>query len=592
MEKLRTDWKLRVDFSHPERTEIPLSEYPRPQMVREEYEILNGIWEYAITEGPEAPETMDGPILVPFSPETDLSGVGRILMPGQYLHYRRTFVLDHVREGRLLLHFGAVDQTCRVLVNGREAGFHEGGYLAFTLDITDLVREGDNLLALVCQDGTDTAWYSRGKQRLERGGMFYTPQSGIWKSVWMEWVPADYIRGLFLEPMLSEGMLELRVLSASGRRTEISAMIRDENLQIRQIHFYANDRVYLHIPDPHPWTPEDPHLYEIIFQMGQDRVTSYFAMRSFEKKKDRKGTLRFFLNGEPCFLNGVLDQGYWPESLMTPPADEALIYDIRTVKELGYNMIRKHVKIESARFYYHCDRLGMLVWQDMVNGGTAYDMNFVTYMPNALVFTQRHTPDDRYKILAREDEEGRRHFEEELDGMLEELGSAPCICTWGPFNEGWGQFDAARISRHVRDMDRTRLIDEASGWFDQKGGDYYSVHNYFRHFHAAPGRRIVALTEYGGYSCLIPGHASLNKVYGYRKYDTEEALADAYEKLIRGEILPNIRFGLSAAVFTQLSDIEDEVNGLLTYDRKVLKIPAGRIRKLNRMIRKEFDKQT
>ena len=593
MAKLTTPWTAGADLQHPDPAGIPLSEYPRPSMIRDEYRILNGIWKYRIDREGGRTGRFDGEILVPFSPETALSGVERILQPDQYLHYFRTFDIEQVRPRmRLLLHFGGVDQTCRVYINGRPAGSHEGGYLAFRLDITDLVRDGSNDLELVCRDLSDTSWHARGKQTLQPGGMFYQAQSGIWKTVWMEWVPDTYITGLRLTPVFADSMIELSVFTNEKKRISASAVIRDDEQEIREIHFYTNDRIYIHIPNFHPWSPEDPHLYTIEITMDRDRVTGYFAMRSFERRRDDKGILRFFLNGRPYFCNGLLDQGYWPESLMTPPSDEAMIYDIQTAKDLGFNTLRKHIKIEPERWYWHCDRLGMLVWQDLVNGGRSYNMNFVTYMPNGLTWTQRNIRDSRYKLFGRQDPEGREEYYRELQETLVQLGNTASICVWVPFNEGWGQFDASEATRRIRALDRTRLVDEASGWFDQKGGDFLSVHNYFRHYQAAVSDRIAALTEYGGYSRLIEGHSCPRKTYGYGSYETEEDLTRAYEKLIRTDILPNICRGLSAAVYTQVSDIEDEVNGLLTWDRKKLKMKASVIRRLNRMIYKEFDRRT
>ena len=595
MEQLYTRWKTEADFEHPENTPVPLPEYPRPQMRREEYQVLNGIWSYAITGEDRRPDAWDGKILVPFSPETALSGVGRTLEPGSFLHYERSFGAVPPSPGaRLLLHFGAVDQRCHVRVNGKEAGSHEGGFTAFSMDVTDLLREGENSLEVICRDDTDTSWQGRGKQKLEPGGMFYHAQSGIWKTVWTEWVPALHIRSLSFRPRFEERKEEILVEVSGGEAASAAVTVTGPSGQESRIIIQTGERVLLDLPGFRPWSPEDPFLYRISISVGEDTVKSYFALRSFESRRDRKGILRFFLNGRPCYMNGLLDQGYWPESLLTQPSDRALSYDIKVLKSLGFNMIRKHIKVESARFYYHCDRLGMLVWQDMINGGTSYNMNFVTYLPTILPWVQRHTRDMPRSLLSRTDEKGREAYMKELDETMEELKNAVSLCVWVPFNEGWGQFDAAAVTDYVRRKDPDRLIDQASGWFDQGGGDFYSVHNYFRRLKAAPKERIFGLTEFGGITLNVEGHSAIGdrKVYGYKHFKTEKELEQGYERMMRTEILPNIRRGLSASVLTQTSDVETEINGLLTWDREVLKIPAGTVRRLNRLIQKEFERQT
>lgn len=588
MDQLYTRWK-------PEEGKVPFPEYPRPQMRRDRYQILNGVWSYAFTGEDERPEDWDGEILVPFSPETALSGVGRTLQPGQFLHYFRTFEASFPAPGeRLLLHFGAVDQRCRVRVNGREAGSHEGGFTAFSMDVTDLIREGENTLEVICRDDTDTSWQGRGKQKLESGGMFYHAQSGIWKTVWAEWVPDTYISSLSFVPRFREKKEEIRVTAAGRQDLDVTVTVfGPEGGETRAV-FKAGETVSVDLPGFRPWSPGDPFLYRAEITMGEDRVKSYFAMRSFESRRDSRGILRFFLNGRPFYMNGLLDQGYWPESLLTPPSDRALSYDVKVLKSLGFNMIRKHIKVESARWYYHCDRLGMLVWQDMINGGTSYNMNFVTYLPTILPWVQRHTRDMPRALLSRTDGKGREAYMKELDETMEELKNSASLCVWVPFNEGWGQFDAAKVTDYVRSKDPTRLIDQASGWFDRGGGDFYSVHNYFRHLKAEPKSRIFGLTEFGGITLNVPDHTAIGdrKVYGYKHFKTEKDLEKGYERMIRTEILPNIKRGLSASVLTQTSDVEEEVNGLMTWDREILKIPAGTIRKLNRLIMKEFEKQT
>ena len=609
---------------------VPHAEYPRPQLRREHWENLNGEWEYAFRATEDRPITYDGTILVPFSPETEMSGVGRTLRPGEYLHYRRQISTKAPGEGwHLLLHFGAVDERCAVFVNGQCAGGHRGGYLSFSMEITPyLSPEGEAEITVVVQDDTDEGWAARGKQKSEPGGMFYPGQSGIWKTVWMEWVPPVYIESVVMEPRLDEGCLALRVTlggaieagaeqnaaiedSTAQAAAEQNAAIEDSTARagaettgyaIRAAAYSGNEKcgeaalengkeTLVKISPLRLWSPEEPHLYDLEITAGEDRVESYFAMRKFSLGRDARGIPRFMLNGRPYFMNGVLDQGYWPQSLMTPPDDRAMVLDIRRMKRLGFNMLRKHVKVECDRWYYHCDRLGMLVWQDAVNGGGKYDMNFVCNLPTVFTAMQRMVKDDHgYARFAREDPEGREAFVRELGEMIEQLRNVPSLCVWGPFNEGWGQFDARRVTALIRKADRTRLIDQASGWFDQGGGDFRSIHNYFRVLTVRPGRRIAAVTEYGGYSCLSPGHAKRNDMKAYRKFDTPEALMAAYEKLILRDILRQIPNGLGAAVYTQLSDVEDEVNGIYTYDRELLKLDMRTVRRLNRAVQRVFEK--
>ncbi len=595
---------------------IPLIEYPRPQMRRSAYEILNGEWEYAFRESGDVPAAYDGRILVPFSPEAPGSGVSRRLEPGGFLHYHRTFSVDAVkiRAGHLLLHFGAVDERCTVYVNSVKVGTHRGGYLAFSFDITGAVHGGENELHVVVQDDTDTSYHARGKQKLLPGGMYYTMQSGIWQTVWMEYVPEKYIADIKWTPDLSAGGIRVTVRTAGagyadrsreqGKEEIVKVKFRGpaDHSKMQSAHTILSDcENFIPIEHPHLWSPEDPYLYRVeltlmtqdVEERAWDVVRSYFAMRSFGVGYDEREVLRFLLNGKPYFQSGVLDQGYWPQGLMTAPSDQAMKQDIVRMKKLGFNMLRKHVKIEPLRWYYHCDRLGMLVWQDTVNGGRTYSDQLVTVLPNIFPALQSKIRDDGepgYRMLRRQDSKGRSEYEEQLSGMIHQLYNAASICTWVPFNEGWGQFDAVRITEQMKEMDPTRLVDSASGWFDQKTGDYHSVHNYFRTLKTRKSDRIEALTEFGGYSRLMDGSDGKNGMAAYRKFDSEKALTDAYEKLIRRDILRNLDRGLCVSIYTQLSDIEEEVNGLLTYDRSQLKMDAARVRRLNLLVKKRFEK--
>ncbi len=585
--QLYTRWAEEFDREH------VLTEYPRPSMVRDSYENLNGEWEYAIRREEMLPETYDGTILVPFSPEAVLSGVEKTVYPEDVLHYRRSFVMERLEGRRALLHFGAVDQSCRIYINQKLAGVHEGGYLPFTLDITELVTEGENILQAVVRDCTDTSFHARGKQKLDRGGMFYQAQSGIWQTVWMEIVPGRYISRLKITPCFDEGTVNVRVFGSVRDDMEVRIRVLDGASVIAETTGRQDTVLRLEVPDFEAWSPKHPRRYDLKIEMGEDEVRSYFAMRKCSVGRDRNGILRFMLNNRPYFHNGVLDQGYWPEGLYTAPCDDALVYDIKMMKKLGFNMIRKHSKIEPERWYYHCDRLGMLVWQDMVNGGTSYHMKFVCVLPNFWMKSGRLIKDNKYRAFSRQDEEGRREYYRELKAMTACLYNHPCIAAWVPFNEGWGQFDAAKASALVKRLDPGRLVDEASGWFDQGGGDMYSIHNYWRKFRCRPWRdRVTALTEYGGYSWRIEGHSYCSEVYGYRKYDSMEALTNGYKRLWEREIIPAVRKGLGGTVYTQLSDIEEEVNGILTYDRKIVKLKPDTVLGLNRRLYEEFRKCT
>ena len=557
--------------------DCPLQEHPRPQFERAKWRNLNGRWDYAITEthaDEVAPADWDGQILVPFSPEAPLSGVNRTLDSQHTLWYRLTLPLDGwMADGqRTLLHFDAVDQEATVYVNGQEAGRHMGGYTAFCLDITPYLTGTDDQLIVRVHDDTDESWHSRGKQSSKRGGIWYTPQSGIWQTVWLEAVPESHITGLHFTPDIDAGILRITV-SANGAGECVLT------LEGKEHRFPANQPAEIPVENVRLWSPEDPYLYPFTLTFGADKVSSYFAMRKTEVREDEKGVKRLFLNGRPYFHNGLLDQGYWPDGLYTPPSDEAMIFDIQTMKDLGFNMLRKHIKVEPMRWYYHCDRLGMLVWQDMINGGGQYKFGVIS-VP---LVTGLYMKDSRYKAFARESEEGRREYYQELQEMILQLRNVPSIVLWVPFNEGWGQFDAAEACRRIHELDASRPIDHASGWHDQKIGDIQSLHVNFRPYRFKPDRkkRAVVLSEFGGYNLPVENHTWNDANFGYKGFSSKEELWQAYEKLYREQILPAIPKGLAASVYTQVTDVEDEVNGLMTYDRKVVKVPQDKIRKLN-----------
>lgn len=571
---MKTRWGKTLDLEH------VLEEYPRPQMRREDYLILNGPWQYAITRAETEPEAYDGVILVPFSPECALSGVTRALMPDETLWYRRELAVPEGWKGRrALLHFGAVDQITEVFLNGQKLGAHTGGYTAFSFDMTDQLRE-KNVLTVKVRDWTDTSYHSRGKQKTARGGIWYTPQSGIWQTVWAEPVPQAYIGELRVTPLFDEGAVEVTAHAAGGKTLPCSLFFRGH-----AVSGTTGAPMRLALGDFTPWSPENPVLYDFTLTLGEDTVQSYFAMRKFSVERDRDDAPRLFLNNKPYFHNGVLDQGYWPDGLYTAPSDEAMVTDILAMKEMGFNTLRKHIKIEPMRWYYHCDRLGMLVWQDMPNGGGRYHP-FVISAP-ALTSVRMSDGPKHYKHFARTDAKGRAQYSAELVEMIRQLYNYPCIAVWVPFNEGWGQFDAARAYERVLDLDRTRTVDHASGWHDQRTGETQSLHVYFRPYRFRKDKlgRAVLLSEFGGYNYRVAGHCFNEKDFGYRRFGSAEDLLSSFTALYEREILPAKQKGLAAAIYTQLSDVEDELNGLLTYDREIEKMPREKVRGIMEKLR-------
>ena len=621
MEQLYTCWGENLDRDH------VLMEYPRPLLVRDSYLNLNGYWDYAFTKEYKQPERYEGKIVVPFSPEAVLSGVNRQLQPDEYLWYHKVITEEKLEElgknelfsvenlseqngskqdalkscnqedskgnendsteiKRVLLHFGAVDQACRVFVNGKNAGAHTGGYLPFELDITEYLHAGENELLVAVKDLSDTSYHARGKQKLKSGGMFYTAQSGIWQTVWMECVPQQYIRSVETKSDLEKGVIKIKVNTGKHSK-EVMIEIREpeiykdsmrmpqdvvESMAIFQRATGVSD-TWIEIPLKtfKLWNCETPYLYYFTVTMGEDQIVSYFAMREFSLIK-QKEVPRICLNGEVQFQNGVLDQGYWPDGLYTAPSDEAFIFDLEEMKKTGFNMVRKHLKIEPQRWYYHCDRLGMVVWQDMVNGGSCYKHWFVTYLATLMSWMKISMRDIYPKLLSRETRAGRHEFVREMKETVQLLKGHPSIAAWVIFNEGWGQFQTEDMTRILREEDPDRLIDQASGWFDQGGGDFSSLHNYFfKLFIRTEEKRASVLSEFGGYSCRVEGHSACPKLYGYGICKNEKELNRRYQdrgKKMRG-LIPE---GLCASVYTQWSDIEEEVNGVYTYDRKVRKI--------------------
>ena len=542
-------------------TTPPFSSYPRPQLVRDSYLCLNGRWNFSVVRK-QSREKL-GKILVPFPPESRLSGIERITKPDETLVYTRLITIpDGFRKAptdRILLHFGAVDQSARVYLNKLIVGQSESPYLPFTVDLTDHLTEGENELIVLVRDSLDPD-YPYGKQTYKRGGMWYTPVSGIWQTVWMECVPETYIQSLKITPTLDSVTVEVE----GGAPEKV--------LNLCGIDYpFTGDSITIPVENPHHWTPEDPYLYEFTLRSGEDAVRSYFALRTVGIT-EVNGKSLLTLNGKPYFFHGLLDQGYFPDGIFLPATEEGFEKDILEMKSCGFNMLRKHIKVEPDIFYYLCDKLGMVVFQDMVNSGK-YSFFVDTALPTIGL---------RKGITHRVSEHRRELFFACAEGMMKHLYNHPSVCYYTIFNEGWGQFDADNAYRRLKALDPTRIYDTTSGWFKTKDSDVESDHIYFKpvKLKNVKGRPMV-LSEFGGYSCKIEGHSfNLDKTYGYRFFSDQQAFEDALVKLYEDEIIPHIERGLSATVLTQVSDVEDETNGLLTYDRAILKVDAARMREL------------
>ena len=533
---------------------IPWEEYPRPQLKRDSFFCLNGPWRFAIN-GTEV-----GEILVPYPPESKLAGVPTPER-GDQLTYEREFTLpEGFRRDRVLLHFGAVDQECTVYLNDIELGSHVGGYLPFSFDVTALLQE-TNTLRVIAFDPLDTD-LPYGKQREDRGGMWYTPVSGIWQTVWMESVPEKYIRGVKLQPSQDSVII---TIDGDGPFT-----VECDGKRYRP----KSNRFRIRPENPKLWTPENPHLYPVVVRNCDDAVETYFALRTIGTKVI-DGIPRLCLNGKPYFFHGLLDQGYWPDGLFLPGSPEGYTWDVKTMKSLGFNTLRKHIKIEPERFYYDCDRLGMIVFQDLVNSGPYHYLRD-TAIPTigGKLATYHEAPSERR----------RNFFLIHGEETLRHLYNHPSIVLYTLFNEGWGQHDTQNLYRHFRAMDPSRIWNAASGWFKNSDSDVQSEHIYFGSLKMKPtGRRPLLLTEFGGYSCALDGHRfNPDEEYGYQKYPTVEDFRAALEKLYREGILPQIKQGLCGCILTQVSDVEEETNGLVTYDRMVLKADREEMQSLAR----------
>ena len=553
----------------------PLSEYPRPQFKRDSYICLNGYWEYAIKQTEEIPSVYDGQILVPYSPEVEKSGVGKLVMPEDYLFYRLKYEMpkDFIKD-KVILHFGAVDQIAEVFINGEFAIKHIGGFLPFSIDIKPFLNDNNVEIVLRVRDTTNSSYHSSGKQSLKPEGIWYKQQSGIYMPVWMESVKEGYIEKLKITPDIDSNSVNIRFTS-SIKTAKIL-------LEGKEIIVEADNDNIIQIDKPILWSPENPHLYEFVISNKVDKVESYFAMRKISLIKNEKGKLVIALNNKECFMKGVLDQGYYQDGLLTPNSDEDYINDIMLVKNLGFNVSRKHIKIESLRWYYHCDRLGLLVWQDFVNGCTKYDF----WLNQVPLFVRYKINDHRYKKFFRENEEGRKEAYQEFLDTIDLLYNSPCIVLWTIFNEAWGQFDAKEIYEKLKEIDPTRLYDHASGWHDQGSSDVKSMHIYKWKVKVPSKRKIknraFVCSECGAY-ILDKRLKEAKKKEGfiYLLFNNKEDFQKEYIRFINEEIIPAKKNGMSAFIYTQLSDVEEEMNGFVTYDRKEIKVDPLVIKQIN-----------
>lgn len=573
--RIMTPWAENVDPAK------PLPEYPRPQMVRDNWQNLNGLWEYTLQprEQESIPAAAEGQILVPYPVESALSGVGKRVDKEQALWYKRTVTTPKLKNQVLLLHFGAVDWLCDVYVNGQKAGTHKGGYDPFSIDITPFLKKGDEQeIAVRVWDPTDEGPQPRGKQVNDPHGIWYTPVTGIWQTVWLEAVPETYIASTRHTPDIDRETLTVSAQIENlrpGDRLRISVWDGEQKIVEQETDPDAD--AVLPVNEPELWSPGNPFLYDLriaVIRKGKvvDEVKSYFAMRKISMEPDEKGIQKMLLNNEFVFQYGPLDQGWWPDGLYTAPTDAALLFDLAKTKEMGFNMVRKHVKVEPARWYYHCDSLGLLVWQDMPSGDMGNQWN------NRPGVTGPGTDKDRTP-------ESEEMFKREWKAIIDANYNFPSIVVWVPFNEAWGQFKTKEITEWTMKYDPSRLVNSASGGNFHATGHIIDVHNYPDPAMPRPDlfgkEQIIVLGEFGGLGLPLEGHTWQEKDnWGYRSFKNKEELAERYEKLI-SDLLPLIPQGLSAAVYTQTTDVEVEVNGLMTYDRKVIKFQTGRLKKLH-----------
>ncbi len=561
--------ELKTPFEEDLKTgEIPYLEYPRPIFKRDSYFNLNGEWKFVITNNKDK-ELFGGKILVPFPPESRLSGVKRETKKGEILNYSRKFILpEGFKKDRVILHFGAVDQACRLFINGKDLGMKEQPYLPVSFDITEHLISGENEIKLQVFDGLDKA-FPYGKQTGKRGGMWYTPVGGIWGTVWLESVPENNIEKIEITPDLKG--VNIKVFGGeSEKRLKISGEEKE--------HIFKGNEYRLDIENPKLWSPENPNLYEFSLFSGEDKIESYFALRTIEIKGNS-----LLLNGEPYFFHGLLDQGYFPDGIFLPATAEGFKNDIIKMKECGFNTLRKHIKLEPQIFYYYCDKLGMIVFQDMINNGK-YSFFVDTALPTVgLKKGIKHKASERQKEL----------FYKTSEGIINSLYNHPSVVYYTIFNEGWGQFSGDEAYQRLKKLDKTRIYDATSGWFKEKLSDVESEHIYFKPVKLKKSEKPIVLSEFGGYSQKVEGHSfNLDKTYGYKFFENAEDFEAALIKLYEGEIIPNLGNGLCASILTQVSDVEDETNGLLTYDRAILKVDSEKLQALGKSIKAEYNKIT
>ena len=563
-----------VDLYTPQGEQIssaPLQSYPRPQMRRESYVNLNGWWAFTVSSQAQLPACYDREILVPYCPESLLSGIHTHFPEGSSLFYRRLLPIKKPENGnRILLHFGAVDQYAEIYVNQKLVCTHWDGYQAFSCDITDFLQE-ENQLTVRATDDLRSCRMPYGKQTLRRGGMWYTPVSGIWQTVWLEEVPQSYIAELDIQTDDAQAVVTVTP-ALDG-----TVLFEGQTVALQ------GGKAVLKPRNPQYWSPENPHLYTFTVKAGADQVESYFALRTLSVKTVN-GVHRLCLNGKPYFFHGLLDQGYYSDGLFTPASEQNFENDILQIKALGFNTLRKHIKVEPEQFYYLCDKLGMVVFQDMVNNGR-YSFLRDTALPT--IGLQKRSDRKLHK-----DPQSRKAFLQGMENTVQQLKNHPCVCYWTIFNEGWGQFDSDNVCAHLRTLDSSRFIDATSGWFRGENTDVESLHIYFGSWKKLKSKnRPLVLSEFGGYCYAVEQHIfNPQKSYGYKSCKTSEDFCRDLEKLYAEKVIPAAQKGLCAAIYTQVSDVEDEINGLLTYDRKVCKVQPEPMLKIAAALREAVEK--
>ncbi len=571
-DRIKTTWAERINVNK------VLPEYPRPMMERTDWSNLNGLWEYAISPlGQVEPANYDGKILVPFAVESSLSGVGKDLGAQKELWYKRTFDIPANWESKdVLLHFGAVDWKAEVFLNDVKIGSHVGGFAPFSFNITPFLIKGSQKIVVKVWDPTTDGYQPVGKQNKKPKGIWYTPVSGIWQTVWLEPVTKQYIQAIKAISDIDNNRVSFDIDTKGAEESSIlEVLIKDKGKLVASAKAAVGQTLELSINEPKLWSPESPFLYDVevsILQGGNviDQVKSYTAMRKISTKRDQNGIVRLQLNNKDYFQFGPLDQGWWPDGLYTAPTDEALVYDIQKTKDFGFNMIRKHVKVEPARWYTHCDRIGLLVWQDMPNGDHSPQWQSKNYFTGTELI--RST-------------ESEANYRKEWKEIMDNLISHPSIVTWVPFNEAWGQFKTTEISNWTKAYDPSRLVNPASGGNHYRGGDMLDLHNYpGPSLYLYDAERPTVLGEYGGIGLALKNHLwQPDKNWGYIQFKNSKEVTDEYVKYAE-ELKKMARSGFSAAVYTQTTDVEGEVNGLITYDRKVIKLDEARLQKINKEV--------